>query len=44
MKRIAISVINGKLSEYFGQCNYYKIFEIKRTQIVSRLIKAPKGK
>lgn len=44
MKRIAIPVINGKLSKYFGQCNHYKIFEIKRTQIIMSLIKAPKEK
>lgn len=44
MKRIAIPVKNGKLSEYFGQCNHYKIFEIKGTQVISNLIKAPKEK
>lgn len=44
MKRIAIPVIDGKLSEYFGQCKHYKIFEIKRTQVTSNLVKAPKDK
>lgn len=41
MKRIAIPVVDGKLSEYFGRCNYYKIFEIQSTLVISNLIKAP---
>ncbi|VAW20415.1 hypothetical protein MNBD_BACTEROID01-2040 [hydrothermal vent metagenome] len=28
MKRVAIPVVHGKLSEYFGQCSHYEIFEI----------------
>lgn len=28
MKRVAIPVVNNKLSENFGECNYYTIFEI----------------
>lgn len=28
MKRVAIPVNNEKLSEYFGQCSHYEIFEI----------------
>ncbi|MRT92509.1 hypothetical protein [Ancylomarina sp. 16SWW S1-10-2] len=28
MKRIAIPIERGKLSEYFGNCNHFEIFEI----------------
>jgi len=28
MKRVAIPVVNEKLSEFFGQCDHYEIFEI----------------
>ena len=28
MKRVAIPVNDGKLSEHFGRCSHYKIFEI----------------
>lgn len=33
MKRVAIPVVNKKLSEYFGQCSHYEIFEIDGQQI-----------
>ncbi|HDR50794.1 MAG TPA: hypothetical protein ENN90_04110 [Mariniphaga anaerophila] len=35
MKRVAIPVTNGQLSEYFEQCDYYEIFHIgsENTQI-----------
>ena len=33
MKKIAIPVINEKLSEYFGQCSHYEIFEVEGKQI-----------
>ncbi len=33
MKRVAIPVVNQKLSEYFGQCSHYEIFEIDGRQI-----------
>ena len=33
MKRVAIPVVNDKLSEYFGQCSHYEIFEIDGKQI-----------
>lgn len=33
MKRIAIPVSHNKLSNYFGNCNSYKIFEIKEEQV-----------
>jgi predicted Fe-Mo cluster-binding NifX family protein len=28
MKRIAIPIVNNKLSENFGECNYYTVFEV----------------
>ena len=30
MKRVAIPIANNKLSENFGECNYYTIFEIDK--------------
>jgi len=33
MKRIAIPISNGKLSEFFGQCDYYKIYDIDLKKI-----------
>ncbi|MBN2610550.1 MAG: hypothetical protein JXB00_03250 [Bacteroidales bacterium] len=28
MKKVAIPVVDGKLSEYFGGCNHYEIFSV----------------
>lgn len=42
MKRIAIPITDGKLSEYFGQCNQYKIVEIKKNRLISHVAQAPK--
>ena len=41
MKRIAIPVVNEKLSEYFEQCHHFKIFELGKTRVISRLLAAP---
>jgi len=41
MKRVAIPVVKEKLSENFGQCNYYKIFEIDDGNIKSDSIEVP---
>ena len=30
MKRVAIPIVNNQLSENFGECNYYTIFEIDK--------------
>lgn len=38
MKRIAVPIVKGKLSEYFGQCSYYEIFEICKGEIKSERI------
>ena len=44
MKRVAIPVSNGMLSEYFGRCNYYKIFEISENNIVQEKKEIPREK
>ncbi|OQX78684.1 MAG: hypothetical protein B6D64_06065 [Bacteroidetes bacterium 4484_276] len=44
MKRVAIPVVNGKLSEFFAQCNHYEIFEIEGVQIKRNEIKEPSVK
>jgi predicted Fe-Mo cluster-binding NifX family protein len=41
MKRVAIPVNDGKLSEYFGRCSYYKIFEIEGNSIQEKDYKLP---
>ena len=41
MKRIAIPVHNGKLSEYFGRCSYYKIYEVDGKSVVERELELP---
>lgn len=33
MKRVAIPILEEKLSEYFGQCSHYEIFEIDGQKI-----------
>ncbi|MCK4921510.1 MAG: hypothetical protein KAS71_10720 [Bacteroidales bacterium] len=41
MKRIAIPIKEGKLSEYFGQCGYYEIFEIENNSIQANTLEVP---
>ena len=41
MKRVAVPVVKGHLSEYFGQCNHYKIYEIDGENVKSKEIKTP---
>lgn len=41
MKRIAIPIKEGKLSEYFGQCGYYEIFEIENDSVQSNTLEVP---
>jgi len=41
MKKVAIPVHNGKLSESFGMCDYYRIFEIDGEIINSNETKLP---
>ena len=41
MKRVAIPVIKGKLSEHFEKCNYCEIFEIDGYNVKSNEIEVP---
>lgn len=41
MKRVAIPLVEDRLSEYFGQCSYYEIFEIDHKIIKSSKIGIP---
>ncbi|MEN8118396.1 MAG: hypothetical protein ABFS16_15530 [Bacteroidota bacterium] len=41
MKRVAIPISNNNLSEYFGGCNYYEIFEIEGKDIQKRMLDIP---
>jgi predicted Fe-Mo cluster-binding NifX family protein len=41
MKRVAVPVVKGRLSEYFGQCNHFEIFEIDEGNIKSNEIEMP---
>ena len=41
MKRVAIPVNNGRLSEYFGKCSYYKVFEIEENSIHEKEYELP---
>jgi predicted Fe-Mo cluster-binding NifX family protein len=38
MKRVAIPLVEDRLSEYFGKCSYYEIFEIDHKTIKSSKI------
>jgi predicted Fe-Mo cluster-binding NifX family protein len=41
MKRVAIPLVEHRLSEYFGQCSYYEIFEIDHKTIKSSKVGKP---
>jgi predicted Fe-Mo cluster-binding NifX family protein len=41
MKRVAIPVVNGRLSEYFGKCSHYKIFDIDVKTINEKEFEVP---
>jgi len=41
MKRVAIPISNNRLSEYFGGCNYYEIFEIEGRNIQKKTFELP---
>ena len=43
MKRIAIPVFNDHLSEYFGECSYYEIYEIDHKVLNKKLVELPSG-
>jgi hypothetical protein len=41
MKRVAIPVTNNQLSEFFGGCNHYEIFEIDKKVLRSYELRVP---
>lgn len=41
MKRVAIPIKNNELSEYFGGCNYYEVFEIEGNKIHQQRFELP---
>ncbi len=43
MKRVAIPVVNKRLSEYFGECNHYEIFEIDKKITGKKTAQMPNG-
>jgi predicted Fe-Mo cluster-binding NifX family protein len=44
MKKIAIPVANNALSEYFGNCQHYEVFEIIDGHIVNKTTEIPPNK
>lgn len=42
MKRVAIPINNGRLSEYFGSCNYYRVYDIEGSLIHEKQYDLPK--
>ncbi len=42
-KRVAIPVVNEQLSEYFGECGYYRIFEIDGKVTNHQKLEIPTG-
>ena len=43
MRRVAIPVTNHMLSEYFGECSHYEIFEIDRDILDRKELEIPVG-
>ncbi len=41
MKRVAIPIVNNKLSEYFGACSFYNIYEINGNHVSKSIYKKP---
>lgn len=41
MKRVAIPIVDNKLSEFFGGCNFYEIFEIEEGAIRKSSVEIP---
>ena len=41
MKKVAIPVIEGQLSQYFGQCSHYLVYEIEGNHIIFKQLEVP---
>lgn len=43
MKRIAIPIFDNNISEYFGECSYYEIYEINKKVLNKKRVEMPVG-
>ena len=41
MKRVAIPVTNGQLSEYFGECSEYVVYEMDDHKVRKAVLQIP---
>jgi len=41
MRRVAIPISKNELSEFFGECNHYEIFEIEKEIVNQKMIEIP---
>ncbi len=41
MRRVAIPIVDNNLSEYFGGCNFYEIFEIEDGEVRKSSVEIP---
>ena len=41
MRRVAIPIVDNKLSEFFGGCNFYEVFEIDDGQVRKSSVEVP---
>ncbi|WP_167606989.1 NifB/NifX family molybdenum-iron cluster-binding protein [Maribellus sediminis] len=41
MRRVAIPILDNTLSEYFGGCNFYEIFEIEDGEVRKSSVEIP---
>lgn len=43
MKRVAIPIVNNRLSENFGECNYYSVYEVGKKIESTKTALLPEG-
>ncbi len=41
MRRVAIPIVDNNLSKYFGECNFYEIFEIGGGEVKKSSVEIP---
>ena len=41
MKRVAIPVTNGRLSEFFGECSEYEVYEMDNNKVKKVVLQIP---
>lgn len=44
MKKVAIPVTNGRLSEFFGHCSQYEVFELNQNQLIRQVLDVPEDR